>query len=151
MKSCSFCRRSHGDGDESAGLVGGDDLAACQPFHHHLDVLVGELEVLHDGGDDADLVDLGQRRIVDLRILLRGEEDPLLIGGESGLQSHDRSTPADDERRHHRREHDHVPKRDERELEDARFWVRHVRDCYTPIGSEKLPHGWRLPVAGWRE
>jgi hypothetical protein len=130
---------AHRHGDEAGGLVRGDDLAAGQPLDHHFDVLVGQLQVLHDGGDDPDVVDLRHRRIVDLRVLLCGQEDPLFGGGQRGLERHDRSAAADDERRHHRGEDHHVPQGDQGKLHDVGFRSRHVRDCYTPVDGEKLP------------
>ena len=53
-------------------------------------------------------------RLVDLRVALRDEEDPLLGRAERDLERADRGLAADDEGRHHVREDDHVPQRHER-------------------------------------
>src|ERR1043166_6168215 len=83
---------------------------------HHLHVGVGQLEVLHDRGDDADLVDLVHRGVVDLRVLLRGQEDLLFRGRQRGLERLDGGAAADDEGRHHGGKDDHVAQRNERQV-----------------------------------
>ena len=69
---------AYGHRGVAARLLDRQDLSAGQPLDHHLHVLVRQLQVLHDRGDDADAVDLVDCRIVDFRILLRGQEDLLL-------------------------------------------------------------------------
>ncbi len=49
------------------------------PFDEHLDVAVGQLQALDDVGDAAHRVDVGGLRIVDRRVVLRREEDPLVL------------------------------------------------------------------------
>ena len=55
----------------------GQDPAAPHALDHHLDVAVGELQGLGDRRDDADLVDVLGLGLVELRVLLGGEEEPL--------------------------------------------------------------------------
>ena len=87
---------------------------ALDALDEHLDVAVGQLQRLHDVGHAAHRVDVGRLRIVDRRVVLRGEED-LLVGRERMLERARRRRPSDDERHHHVREDDDVPQRDDGE------------------------------------
>ena len=102
-----------------------DDLSAVEAFDHHLHVLVRKLEVLDDRGDHTDRIDLADRWVIDFRVFLRGEEDPLLGCGKRRFERQNRGAPADDKRRHHRRKDDHVPQGDEGKCQGFRFLVGH--------------------------
>ena len=117
------------DVERAVGVDDGDDLAALHALDHHPHVAVGQLEVLDDRGDDADVTDVVAQRIVDPRIFLGGEENALGGAGERLLQGAHGAFAADDERRHHMGEHHHVPEGDQRQ--DFSF-LRHVgrgHDC----------------------
>ena len=90
-------------------------------FDHHLDVAVRKAQVLYHLGDDAELVHVAARRIVDLRIELRDQEDPPLLRQETALESAHRGFAADDEGGHHVGKHHHVPQRDERQRGSRRL------------------------------
>ena len=91
-----------------------DDAGAIDAFDQHLDVAVGQLQALHDVGHAAHREDVFGLRIVGRRVVLRREEDPLVLA-ERVLERADRRRPPDDERHHHVREDDDVPQRDDRE------------------------------------
>ena len=91
-----------------------DRAGAFDPLDQHLDVAVRQLQALHDVGDAAHREDVGRLRIVDRRVVLRREEDPLVLE-QRVLERPGRRRPPDDERHHHVREHDHVAERDDRE------------------------------------
>ena len=57
--------------------------------------------------------DVVRRRLVGLRVLLRGEED-VLVARHRRVERVDRPLAADEELRHHVREHDDVPQRQKR-------------------------------------
>ena len=103
------------DREELAPPLEGEDPAAPHAFDHDLDVAVGQLERLGDGGDDADVVDVLGLGLVELRVLLRGQEEPLGRRREGRLEGADRGLAAHDEGLHHVGEDDHVPQRDERQ------------------------------------
>jgi hypothetical protein len=88
-----------------------DHAAALDALDHHLDVAVGELQVLHHLGYDADLVHVLAQRIVDLGVLLRHQEDVALGRAQAALESAHRALAADDERGHHVGEDHHVAQR----------------------------------------
>ena len=108
--------RQHLDDDAVEALVflPLDGAGAIDAFDEHLDVAVGQLQALHDVGDAAHRVDVFGPRVVDRRVVLRGEEDPLVLE-ERVLERARGARPSDDERHHHVRKHHDVPKRDDRE------------------------------------
>ena len=91
-----------------------DGAGALDPLDQHLDVAVGQLQALDDVGDAAHREDVGRLRVVDRRVVLRGEEDPLVLD-ERVLERARRRRPPDDERHHHVREDDDVAERNDRE------------------------------------
>ena len=121
--------RQHLDDDAVEALVflPLDGAGALEPFDEHLDVAVGQLQALHHVGDAAHREDVLGPRVVNRRVVLRGEED-LLVLAERVLERAGRGGPSDDERHHHVREHDDVPQRDDRQgLVD--FHVVIALDC----------------------
>jgi hypothetical protein len=84
-----------------------DDARAIDPFHEHLDVAVGQLQALHHIGHAAHGVDVFRARIVDGRIMLRGQEDPLVLGQRMLQRANGRRT-SNHERHHHVRENDYI-------------------------------------------
>ena len=65
-------------------------------------------------GDDPELINIGNRGFVDLRIAL-GRENEFLVGSFEGpLEGHHRGSPTDHEWGHHVRKYDHVPQRNDR-------------------------------------
>ena len=70
---------------------------------------------------------LSRQELVDRRVVLRGQEDALVLQ-QGMLERARRARPADDERHHHVREDDHVPKRDDGEglvdFEGVFHWIR---------------------------
>jgi hypothetical protein len=105
----------HLDVERAVDLLDADDLAALHPLDHHPHVAVGQLQVLDDGGHHPEVADVVAHRIVDPRVLLRRQEDALLAGRQGLLERPHRALAADDERRHHVREHHHVPQRHQRQ------------------------------------
>ena len=101
------------DAEEAAVLLPLDGAAAVGALDEELDVAVGQLQALDDVGDAAHGVDVLRLRVVDLRVVLRREEHPLVLL-QGVLEGADRGRPPDDERHHHVREHDQVPQRDDR-------------------------------------
>jgi hypothetical protein len=85
-----------------------DHLGPLHALHQHLDVAVGEFEVLHDIHDRADLEDLVRPRFVHRSVVLRGQKDPP-VPGQRLLQRPHAGIPADHEGGHHVWEDDHVP------------------------------------------
>ena len=73
--------RQHLDDDAVEALVflPLDGAGAVDAFDQHLDVAVGQLQALDDVGDAAHRVDVVGPRVVDRRIVLGGEEDPLVL------------------------------------------------------------------------
>ena len=139
------------DGEVRPAALEGHDPAAAHALDHHLDVAVRELQGLGDGGDDADLVDVLGRRLVELRVALRGQEEPLDRRRERRFEGADRGLAAHDEGLHHVGEHDHVPKRDERQAFQAAAGAIGFH-----LGSANLSGAERLrvaplipPCAGW--
>ena len=66
------------DEEELVGLREALDARAALPFDEHLHGAVGQPEQLHHRAERADLEDVVRRRLVGLRVLLRGEEDLLV-------------------------------------------------------------------------
>ena len=91
-----------------------DGARPIDALDQHLDVAVGQLQALHDVGDAAHRVDVFRPRVVHRRVVLRGEEDALVLH-QRVLERAGRRGPSDHERHHHVREHDDVPQRDDRE------------------------------------
>ncbi len=115
--------------------------SAANALHHHLDVAVGQAQVLHHLGDHAELVHVRALRIVDLGIELRDQEDPPLLGEQRPLERPHRGLAADDERRHHVREDDHVPQRHQRQpqaarLDEARLGLLTHRESWAGAGAD---------------
>ena len=108
--------RQHLDDDAVEALVflPLDGARAIDAFDQHLDVAVGQLQALDDVGDAAHRVDVFGPRIVDRRVVLRRQEDALVLQ-QRVLERARRGRPSDDERHHHVREDDDVPQRDDRE------------------------------------
>ena len=108
--------RQHLDDDAVEALVflPLDGARAIDALDQHLDVAVGQLQALDDVGDAAHRVDVFGPRIVDRRVVLRGEEDALVLE-QRVLERARRRRPSDDERHHHVREDDDVPQRDDRQ------------------------------------
>ena len=108
--------RQHLDDDAVEALVflPLDGAGAIDALDQHLDVAVGQLQALDDVGDAAHRVDVFGLRVVDRRVVLRGQEDPLVLE-QRVLERARRRRPSDDERHHHVREDDDVPQRDDRE------------------------------------
>ena len=108
--------RQHLDDDAVEALVflPLDRARAIDALDQHLDVAVGQLQALDDVGDAAHRVDVFGPRVVDRRVVLRREEDALVLE-QRVLERARRRRPSDDERHHHVREHDDVPQRDDRE------------------------------------
>ena len=108
--------RQHLDDDAVEALVflPLDGAGAIDALDEHLDVAVGQLQALDDVGDAAHRVDVFGPRVVHRRVVLRGEEDPLVLE-QRVLERARRARPSDDERHHHVREHDDVPQRNDRQ------------------------------------
>ncbi len=101
------------DAEEAPVLLPLDGAPAVGALHEELDVAIGQLQALDDVGDAAHGVDVLGLRVVDLRVVLRREEHPLVLL-QRVLEGADRRRPADDKRHHHVREDDQVPQRDDR-------------------------------------
>ena len=85
-----------------------DHARAIDALDQHLDVAVGKLQALHDVGHAAHREDVFRLRIIGRRVVLRGEEDPLVLA-ERMLEGADGGRPSNYERHHHVRENDDVP------------------------------------------
>ncbi len=91
-----------------------DGAGALDALDQHLDVAVGQLEALHDVGDAAHGVDVVGLGLVGGGVVLRGEENALVLA-KRVLEGAGRRGPPDHERHHHVREDNDVPERDDRE------------------------------------
>ena len=91
-----------------------DRARAIDALDEHLDVAVGQLQALDDVGHAAHRVDVFGPRVVDRRVVLRRQEDALVLQ-ERVLERARRGRPSDDERHHHVRKDDDVAQRDDRE------------------------------------
>ncbi len=87
-----------------------DRAGALDPLDQHLDVAVGQLQALDDVGDAAHREDVGWLRVIDRGVVLRGQEDALVLD-QGMFERARRRRPSDDERHHHVREHDDVAER----------------------------------------
>ena len=103
------------------GVVLGEahDAGALAAFDQHLDRAVGQLQQLQHGADRADRENVGRRRIVLRRVLLRDEKDLLIVLHHVFERPH-RLLAADEERHDHVREHHDVAERQNRIKRSAR-------------------------------
>ena len=99
----------HRDAVEALVFLPLDGAGAFDALDEHLDVAVGQLQRLDDARDTAHRVDVGRLRVVDRRVVLRREEN-LLVGRQRVLERARGRRPSDDERHHHVRKDDDVPK-----------------------------------------
>ncbi len=90
-----------------------DRAGALDALDQHFDVAVGQLQALHDVGHAAHREDVSRLRIVDRRVVLGGEKDPLVLD-EGMLERARRRRPSDHERHHHVRKNDDVAERNDR-------------------------------------
>jgi hypothetical protein len=84
-----------------------DDARALSAFDENLHGSIGQLQELQHRSDRADRIDIGRGRIVLRRILLRDEQD-LLVILHHVFQRTNRFLAADEERHDHVRENDDV-------------------------------------------
>jgi hypothetical protein len=105
--------RDHFDDDAEEALVlfPLHRTGALDALDEHLDVAIGQLQALHDIRDAPHREDIGRLRIVHRGIMLRGQENPLVLHQRMLERARGRRT-ADDERHHHVRKHDDVAQRD---------------------------------------
>ena len=99
--------------DRGSEGLRGMDLAharARQPLDEHFDRAVGQLQHLQDGRERADLIEVARLRIVDVGLLLRDQQD-LLVVLHRFVQRDDRRLPPDEQRDDHVRVDDHAPQR----------------------------------------
>ena len=111
------------------GLLEGHDLGAPAAFDQHLHRAVGQFQQLQHRGDGADLVEVVRARVVLRRVLLRDEED-LLVVLHHRLERADGFLAADEEGDDHVREHHDVPQGEHRK-EFAADGIRHVTSLGT--------------------
>jgi len=88
-----------------------DQAGALDAFDQHADRAVGQLEELHGGRDDAEIVQSIAIGIVLARIELRDQEQ-LLVRGHRGFQRGNRFLAADEQRHDPMREDDDIAKRE---------------------------------------
>jgi hypothetical protein len=112
--SFGFGHDLHDDAVEALVFLPLDRAGALDPLDQHLDVAVGQLQALHDVGDAAHRVDVVRLGLVGGGVVLRGEEDPLVLA-ERVLERAGGGRPSDHERHHHVGEDHDVPERDDRE------------------------------------
>ena len=89
------------------------DARALAALDQHLHGAVGQLQQLQHRGDGADRVDVVRRGIVLRRVLLRDEQDLLVVLHHVFERAHG-LLAADEERHDHVREHDDVAQRQDR-------------------------------------
>ncbi len=120
--------RQHFDHDAVEALVFFplDRARAVDAFDEHLDVAVGQLQALDDVGHATHGKDVFGPGIVDRRIMLRREEDALVLEQRMFECARGRRSP-DHERHHHVRENDDVAQRDDREGLVNFQWGLHKR------------------------
>ena len=123
-----------------------DEACPRAALDQHLDGAVGELEQLQDGGERADVVDVLEARVIDVRLLL-GHQQDLLAGTHRDVQGQDRLLPADEQRDDHVRIDHHVTQRqDGYALADLRVVFRHLALHHPWIDQDIFPGA--LPRAG---
>ncbi len=107
--TCSWIRLGFG---LEEGLVVGEalDPRALTAFDQHLHGAVGQLQKLQHRTDGADRIDVAGRRIVLRRVLLRDEQNLLVVLHHVFERTH-RFLAADEERHDHVREHHDVAER----------------------------------------
>ena len=87
-----------------------DQPGALHALDQHANGAVGQLQQLHRGGDDAEIVERVAIGIVLARIEL-GDEEQLLVGGHRRFERRDRFLAPDEQRNDAVRENDDVAKR----------------------------------------
>ncbi len=92
------------------------DLHPLEALHDHLRAAVRDPEQPHDLGDRGDAVDLVGRDVVDLRVLLRGEDDVVLLIAHRRVDRGHALLATDPEGLDDLWEHHHLPQRDEWQL-----------------------------------
>ena len=118
------------------GLDELDDPEALEPLDERLGRAVGQLELLQDGADAADLVEISDLGLLRLGLPL-GHERDVMVAAHRLLEGEDRLLAADEQRHDEVGEQHEVPQRDQREdVGDLRGLV---------VGSG---HGRRRPFAG---
>ena len=75
----SLGQHLHDDAVEALVFLPLDGAGAIDALDEHFDVAIGQLEALDDIGDAAHRVDVVRLRVVDGRVVLRGQEDPLVL------------------------------------------------------------------------
>jgi len=109
------------------GFLEAGDLRAPATLDQNLHGAIRQLEQLQHRGDGADRVEVLGLGVVLRGILLRDEED-LLVLSHHRFQRADGLLPPDEERHDHVREHDDVPQgQDGQQLATQQFWglIRH--------------------------
>jgi hypothetical protein len=103
------------------GLLVGEahDGRAALALDQHLHGAVGQLQQLQDGGQHADIVDVGRGRIVVGRVLLGDQKDLLAAAHHLFEGAHGLVTP-DEQRDHHMREHNDIPQGQHRKRTNLR-------------------------------
>jgi hypothetical protein len=134
----------------AAGGREGADQPAGDSFDHDLDVAVRQLQGLDDDGNDADVVDVAGGGLVDFRVALRRQEDPLVGREKGGLERRDGRRAAHDEGSHHPGEDDHVPERHERQAPRLGPLGRGRGRCHSglPLGAG-AGELWLRAEGGW--
>jgi hypothetical protein len=137
--------RDHLDDDtvEAAVLLPLDGARPVDPLDEHLDVSVGQLQALHDVRHAAHRVDVLRRGVVGRGVVLRRQEDALVLG-EGVLEGARRRGTPDHERHHHVRKDDDVAEGNDGE----RFVDFHLGIGHQPsaIGSERPDRDDRDPT-----
>ena len=96
------------------GLVVALNHGTALALDQHLDGAVRQLQQLQDAGDRADGVDIVRRRVIIGGALLCRQHD-LFSRLHRQFERADGFLPADEQRNHHVRKHDHVPQRQHRQ------------------------------------
>ncbi len=109
---------AHGRDKEAVDVVHLDRSRALHTLNQHLDIAVRHLDALDDIADGAGRVDIVGVRLVDGGVMLRRQED-LPVAGERLFESPHTRFAADDKRRHHVGEDDHVADGHHRKLSNA--------------------------------
>ena len=102
---------------EAVGLIDiPQDARPLLALDEHLDGAVGQPEQLHHRAERPDAIDVVLGRLVRLGVLLRCQQDRLLLVDRL-LERPDRLLATDEQRDHHVREHDDVAQRQERDAQ----------------------------------
>ncbi len=110
----------HRGHEKAIRVVHLDSLGPLQSLHQHLDVAVRHLHALDDIADGSHRVNVFRPRLIDARVVLRGEKNLAVPGERLFQRPHARLTPHD-KRRHHVRKDHHVPDRHHGELAKIAF------------------------------